>query len=139
MYRLAHISDTHVCDRLRPQDLGHILKLFVMAAEKERVDVIVHAGDFFDRRSTPEERNHLADFLRSAAEVAPVFGVRGNHDTPEDLELFNWLQTKHVVRIQESPTAPGEFFAAYRADRKQPFALIGLPWFDKAHLVSGLD
>ncbi len=135
MYRLAHISDTHVCDRLRPVDLQRVLECFLAEVEAAKVDLIVHAGDFFDRRSTPEERLILADFLQHAAVYAPVFGVRGNHDAPKDLDLFNELEADNYVRILDRPTLPGGY--TWMAHPK--FACIALPWFDKAHLVSGLE
>jgi len=108
MYRLAHISDTHVCDRLRPQDLHRVLEAFVEQATELQVDLIVHAGDFFDRRSTPEERLVLATFLQEAARICPVFGVRGNHDCPKDLDIFNELEADNYIRIFDRPTQPGQ-------------------------------
>lgn len=135
MLRLAHLSDTHVCDRLRPQDLHRVLEAFLEQVTELQVDLIVHAGDFFDRRSTPEERIVLANFLQAAARVAPVFGVRGNHDAPKDLDLFNELDADNYICIKDRPTLPGQ----YHWMPHRNFGCIALPWFDKAHLVSGLE
>lgn len=134
MLKLAHISDTHVCERLRPQDLERVLGAFLEDADACNVDLIVHAGDFFDRRSTPEERLILAEFLQGCSHIAPVFGVRGNHDSPKDLDLFNELTADNYIRIFDRPTAP-----AYQWMPHPKFAMIPLPWFDRAHLVSGLE
>lgn len=134
MIRLAHISDTHVCDQGRVEDLQEVLHAFLDDAREADVELIVHAGDFFDKRSTPRERLVLAEFLREASEIAPVFGVKGNHDAPRDLELFNHLETDSKVIVVDRPTRPGE--AHFLVGR---FALLALPWFDKAHLVAGLD
>jgi exonuclease SbcD len=131
--RLAHISDTHFCDQRRPQDLARVLDAFIEQAADEKVNAIVHAGDFFDRRSTPADRIALASFLMSASDIAPVFGVKGNHDIAGDLSLFNMLQTDSPIVIVDRPTRPGT------STRMGPFAMLALPWFDKAHLVAGLD
>lgn len=133
-YRIAHTSDTHVCQTARLQDLTDVLDAFLQdcSALDGGVDLIVHAGDFFDRLSTPAERIALASFLIRASEIAPVFGVKGNHDAPGDLAIFNRLETDHKVLIADRPTRPGE------GTLWGPFALLALPWFDKAHLVAGL-
>ena len=132
MYRLAHISDTHVCQTTRFDDLKNVLDVFLRDAADANVDAIVHAGDFFDRLSTPQERLVMAEFLVMASEIAPVFGVKGNHDAAADLAIFNRLATDEDVIIMDRPTRPGE------ATILGGFAFLALPWFDKAHLVSNL-
>lgn len=132
-YKLAHISDTHVCETARIQDLSLVLDAFLNDAADEGVDLIVHGGDFYDKRSTPSERIVLASFLQQAAELAPVFGVKGNHDAAGDMEIFNnRLKTHWPVTVVDRPTMIGGAHVYGR------FACLGLPWFDKAHLVSAL-
>jgi exonuclease SbcD len=134
MLRIAHTSDLHIDERGRMDDVRFVLRSFLQSAAEREVDLIVIAGDHFERRSTPAERVVLADFLQSAAEIAPVFAVRGNHDQPRDLEVFARLETRHPLVLCERPTAePGS------AEIVGRFGLIALPWFDKAHLVAGLD
>jgi exonuclease SbcD len=142
--RLAHISDTHFAEHKRPEDLKLVLDAFLEQVEKAGVDLIVHAGDFFDKRSTPAERLMLAEFLQRASEAAPVFGVKGNHDAAGDLELFNHLDVMEPgVRLVDRPTRPGEAWIVDLYNRpehgRHQFGVMGLPWFDKAHLVATVD
>jgi exonuclease SbcD len=133
MSRLLHVADSHLSERKRLSDNIEIHKEIVRIAKDRKVDAIVHSGDFFDTRSTPAERNALADFLIAASSVAPVFGVRGNHDVDEDLDIFNRLDSAYPICIDERPTMPGE------AAVLGPFAFLALPWFTKAHLVARLE
>jgi exonuclease SbcD len=149
MIRLAHLSDSHFDERGRLQDTIDVHRAFVEQAAKEQVDLVVHAGDFFERRSTALEREALADFLESCGENhLTVFGVKGNHDAPRDLPLFNRLDvTQHgrygaEVMLIEYPNSTAPWFHdVFRVGGGvvAVLALYGLPWFDKAHLVAGLD
>jgi DNA repair exonuclease SbcCD nuclease subunit len=72
----------HVDERGRLGDVVEVLRAFVDGITEEVVDLVLVAGDCFERRSTPAERAVLADFLQAAADVAPVVVVKGNHDQP---------------------------------------------------------
>ncbi len=132
--RVAHISDTHVSETRRPQDLVDVFCVFLEQVKSLGVELILYSGDFFDRRSTPRERLVLAGLLADAAHLAPVVGVRGNHDAPEDLQIFNRISPN--IQIFERPSAIGEGIEAWLPP---PLAVVVLPWFDKAHLVSMVD
>jgi exonuclease SbcD len=135
MIRIAHLSDSHFDERGRLQDVVDVHQAFLDQVTDADVDLIVHAGDFFERRSTPAERTALARFLQEAAEIAPFVGVKGNHDAAGDLEIFNRLDADCLVCIVERPAdAP-----IVRPSSSLAFGLLALPWFDKAHLVAGLD
>jgi len=137
--RLAHTSDLHIDERGRLDDVQHVLRAFIEGGRRAAVDLFVVAGDFFERRSTPTERNALADFLKAATEVAPVVGSKGNHDVAGDLELFNRLKTKHPIHIEERATAqPGSAYMVDLAGGRR-VGVLGMAWIDKANFVSGLD
>jgi DNA repair protein SbcD/Mre11 len=139
-YRLAHTSDSHLCsDEASWNDLRDTLGAFLEAARDASVDLIVHAGDFFHARSGPHERTRLAEWLQRAAQIAPVFGVRGNHDAPGDLDIFNRLETRCSLSIRSYPTLPGEGSVLCDRTGQPRFGLLAAPWFDKCHLVAGLD
>lgn len=140
MIRIAHISDSHFDERGRLDDVVAIHHEFLRQARAAEVELIVHGGDWFERRSTPTERIAVANFLQEAAGFCPVFGVKGNHDAAQDLEVFNRLDTAFPVRILDRPTTPAHpaeiMHLALGGGR---VGLIALPWFDKAHLVATLD
>ncbi len=149
MIRIAHTSDLHIDERGRLQDVVDVLRAFLRQAKEAAVDLIVIAGDFFERRSTPAERMALANFLEEAMHIAPVFGVKGNHDAELDLTLFPRLDLGGGgVAIMDRPTAvPGSAKAYWLGDHRPRgqrggnvrLGLLALPWFDRAHLVAGLD
>ncbi len=139
MIRIAHTSDLHIDERGRMDDVRFVLDAFIARADEAEVDLIVIAGDHFERRSTPAERVVLADFLQRASKVAPVFAVRGNHDQLRDLEVFDRLESALGVYVFERPTAEPGSAPIIHTHRDNRLGLIALPWFDKAHLVAGLD
>lgn len=150
--RIAHLSDSHFDERGRLQDIIDVHRAFLGQAKEADVDLIVHAGDWFERRSTPAERLAVADFLEEAMHVAPVFGVKGNHDAELDLSLFPRLDLGgDGVVILDRPTAVPGTAKTYRLGDHRYFGrltgervagvklgLLALPWFDKAHLVADL-
>lgn len=143
--RIAHTSDLHIDERGRLDDVKAVLDAFLEQASEADVDLFVLAGDFFERRSTPTERNVLANFLQKASAIAPVFGVKGNHDSKDDLTIFNQLEADALVWIADLPTAaPGSapiwnLGSADDGTSWKKVGLLALPWFDKAHLVAGLE
>lgn len=140
MLKVLHTSDSHWNERGRLQDTIEMHRLMLQQAMEEDVDLIVHAGDFFERRSTPTERTHMAEWLQAAATIAPVYGVRGNHDCPGDLEVFNRLETTHPIRIEDRVTAePESAWMVYAGPGKPEIGCLGMAWIDKSHLAAGLD
>lgn len=139
MIRLAHTSDLHIDERGRLDDTVRVLEAFREQAAEAKVDLILIAGDLFERRSTPAERNVLADFLQTASAVAPVFVVKGNHDAKEDLEIFNHLEVVNEVRLLDRPTAAPGSAITWMVNCGRMVGLLALPWFDKAYLVAGVD
>lgn len=138
--RLAHLSDTHVADSRRPEDTRRVLEAFVGKAGDAEVDLICHTGDWFDAESSESERALVRDFIVAAAEVAPVVGIRGNHDHAFDGRLFSDLRTKHPVKMYDRPTTAGgsQLFTVGPADRREQFGTICIPWFDKSFLAASL-
>lgn len=141
--RLAHLSDIHVDERGRLDDLREVLYAFLEDVATRGVDLIVLSGDLYERRSTPTERSFLAQFLQDASHIAPVVGVRGNHDAEGDVDLLNRLETDAEVRFFEGPTA--RLSSAYApipaAVRKQRcrFRVLALPWIEKTRVAATLD
>lgn len=135
--KIAHLADSHFDEKHRLDDNVAVHGAFVDQAKAAGVDVILHAGDFFERRSTPAERNALLRFLCEAADVAPVVGCKGNHDADDDLTVFNRLDTRHGVEIFERPGISGDNGSSLGG---VPLALsvLALPWFTKAGVVARL-
>lgn len=69
--------------------------------EQRKPDVFLHAGDLYERRSTPRERQGAAAWLMRIADVCPVVMVRGNHDAVFDLDILRCLRTRHPIIVEE--------------------------------------
>ena len=90
--RILHTSDWHIGRQFYNvsllEDQRHVLNQIVEAAKAEAVDVVVIAGDVYDRAIPPADAVSLVDevFNRLLNEVGiPVIVIAGNHDGPERL------------------------------------------------------
>ncbi len=86
--RLLHTSDWHLGRSLHRADLGPAQEAFVdhlvEAVNAERVDVVLIAGDVYDRAVPPLESIALFEqaLRRLRAAGAAVIAISGNHDSP---------------------------------------------------------
>lgn len=126
MLKICHIADSHFDERNRLNDNVAVHQAFLEQAAAANVDLIVHSGDVYERKSSPAERNVALAFFAACMRHAPVVIARGNHDAPGDLAKF-----QHLGCIVDE--RPGS----------EPFPGVGigvrvltLPWFDKANLVA---
>jgi len=141
--RLAHLSDIHVDGRGRLDDLCHVLDAFREdIRNRGGVDLVLVSGDIYERRSTPEERSFFAEFLQQTSELAPIVGVRGNHDAEGDVDILNRLETLNPVKFFERPTAaPGSAWVSDLMEQwAEPFRfrVLALPWIEKSRFAATL-
>jgi exonuclease SbcD len=113
--RILHTSDWHIGRRLgrhdRTDETRAALDEVVRIAEEERVDLVLVAGDVFDRPVPPVEALSLGlgALLRLAAD-RPVVVVAGNHDSPELFDALAPLLRQrgvHAIGTIRSPDAGG--------------------------------
>lgn len=100
--RVAIIADSHFDSSSRFEECIRIHDWIADDLWRREVDLVLHAGDLYERKSTPTERLAAATWVQNVAEVAPVVIVRGNHDALEDLPLLARLNTKHQIIIEEA-------------------------------------
>lgn len=83
MPRIGHISDTHILTIKRHDEYREVFTQIYKKLKEEKVDYIVHTGDLFHTKLqlTPESVTLATEFLKSLAEIAPVYIIAGNHDT----------------------------------------------------------
>jgi exonuclease SbcD len=91
--RLLHTSDWHIGKKFEEVDLlpaqAEFCDWIVDLVEKERIDVVLLAGDIFDRATPKAEAVDLVDDVLNrfkAAGVATV-AISGNHDSAERLSF----------------------------------------------------
>lgn len=89
--RLLHLGDTHLGSVLhaqgappgwtRHQDHARALERALLPALAGEVDLVLHAGDVFNRSQPPPDvAQEATRLLEAAADVVPVVVIPGNHD-----------------------------------------------------------
>ena len=130
--RVAQTGDWHIDEPKGFDDLARVLDAFIAECGKANVDAILIGGDIYHprgvKRSTAREQLFVEDYLKRAAEIAPVIGCRGNHDVDGEVDLFNNLAGRHPIWFAERPHT----YTIRGAD------ILCLPWFDKIHLAASL-
>lgn len=101
MKRIALIGDSHFDASSRFDECVRVHDWIANDIATRGVDLVLHSGDVFERKSNPDERRAVADWLCKVTEHAPVVIVRGNHDAPRDLSIFAKLETKHPIVVEE--------------------------------------
>lgn len=102
MTRIAIIADSHWDEHSRFEECQRIHSWMARDMAERGVDLLLHAGDVYERKSTPRERLAVAAWLTSVAELRPVVIVRGNHDAVGDLALLGKLDTRHPITVEET-------------------------------------
>ncbi len=91
--RILHTADWHIGKRLgrhdRMPEFRDVLAEVERIAEERRVDLVLVAGDVWDRAMPPVDALALGlEALQRLAAHAPVVAVAGNHDSPELFEAL---------------------------------------------------
>lgn len=106
-------------------------------ALKERVDLVLFAGDAYKNRdpSPTHQREFAKRIHRLAAANIPVFLLTGNHDLPSIVGRANTLD---IFATLEVPNVyVGRKLAVYRIQtRSGPLQVVALPWILRNHLLS---
>jgi len=102
----AHVTDTHLDERCKHESLPEQVKRLVWIGEHAKgchAEVLLHAGDVFERLSTPAERNAAIEVFQAWAEHMPVVAIEGNHDRPNDLAYLTHLASQHPIVVTARP------------------------------------
>lgn len=129
MKRIAIIADSHFDETSRFDECIRIHDWIADDIEHRGIDLVLHSGDVFERKSTPRERLAFASWLQDVAASAPVVIVRGNHDAVGDLRLFEAVETNHPVDVVEDA----------RVVRVGGVGIACVAWPRKAQLLSTLE
>lgn len=99
--RIAVIADSHWDESSRFEECVRVHRWIADDMRAREVDLVLHAGDVFERKSTVRERAAVADWIQAVADFAPIVIVRGNHDAVGDLSIFSRLITRWPVIVEE--------------------------------------
>ncbi len=132
--RLLHTSDWHLGRSFHREGMlahqatyvDHLLEV----VESERVDLVVVAGDVYDRALPHVDAVRLADeaLVRLAASRASVVVTSGNHDSAQRLGFGSRLIDAAGVHLRADPAGVGT--PVLLADEHGPVAVHGLPYLD---------
>jgi len=88
--RILHVSDTHLGKRqydkdFREEDVYDTFRQIIDIGIKERVDAVIHTGDFFDKNEPPNKAILVAlrELKRLKEKEIPLIAIAGNHDSPK--------------------------------------------------------
>src|SRR5690625_5317739 len=105
--RIFHTADWHLGKLVQgvymTEDQRFILEQFIEAIKTEQPDVVIVAGDLYDRAVPPTEAVHLLNEVLDTIVLElgiPVLAIAGNHDSPSRLDLdrkSTRLNSSHVA------------------------------------------
>ncbi|WP_122817503.1 exonuclease SbcCD subunit D [Nocardioides pantholopis] len=132
--RILHTSDWHLGRSFHREGMlshqaayvDHLLEV----VDSERVDLVVVAGDIYDRALPHVDAVRLADetLARLAASRATVVLTSGNHDSAQRLGFSSRLIDAAGVHIRTDAATVGT--PVLLADEHGPVAVHGIPYLD---------
>lgn len=136
--RILHTSDWHLGRSFHREDLlghqGAYVDHVIEVVEREGVDLVLLAGDVYDRALPHVDAVRLADeaFARLAASRATVVVTSGNHDSAQRLGFGSRLMDAAGVFVRTSALDVGR--PVLLEDAHGPVAVHGLPYLDPGAL-----
>jgi exonuclease SbcD len=115
--KILHTADWHLGKRLdsfsRHDEQVIILQELIQIADKEKVDVVIIAGDLYDSVNPPMESQSL--FYKTLKTLAkdgarPIIAIAGNHDSPERIDSPDPLAKECGIIFIGKPKAVVETF-----------------------------
>ena len=136
--KLIHLSDLHLGKRVDRfsmiEDQKYILNRILNIIDDEAPDVVIIAGDVYDKSVPSAEAVELFDdFLyRLAKRKSQVFIISGNHDSPERLAFGNRLIDASGIHL--APVYDGTVKCASPADGYGTVDIWMLPFIKPVHV-----
>jgi DNA repair exonuclease SbcCD nuclease subunit len=126
--RVAFVTDLHIT-QARLKEHRPVLRRVALSIWDKEPDLLLVGGDLcglrVPHRATPDERNALVDFLRTAVDDGdtPIVVVRGNHDARGDFDFLDHLAIDCTYMDE-----PGVVEGGGDGD---DWAVMCLPWVDR--------
>lgn len=141
--RILQTGDWHLGRRLKGLDLlddqRFVLEQLVGYAKDRRPDLVLVAGDIYDRADPPAAAVDLLDEVLSRMVLdlrLPVVMLAGNHDSPERLSFCSGILKHQGLRIiGDLPRSPEPIVLQ---DEAGPVHLFALPYLDPERVREGL-
>ncbi|UOQ85827.1 exonuclease SbcCD subunit D [Gracilibacillus salinarum] len=110
--KIIHTADWHLGKIVHglhmTEDQGEVLRELITILEKEKPDLLIIAGDLYDRAVPPREAVDILNAFLTKVSVEleiPIVAISGNHDSPDRLgfgaSLFRSRQLYVATRIED--------------------------------------
>lgn len=107
--KILHLSDLHIGKKVKEfnliEDQRYVLEQAINIIKEKKPDVVVIAGDLYDRSIPPVEAVSCVNefFSKVILELkTPVIAIAGNHDSGTRLDFANSLLEKQGLYIEGS-------------------------------------
>ncbi|HEX3301207.1 MAG TPA: exonuclease SbcCD subunit D [Actinomycetota bacterium] len=142
--RILHTADWHVGRRLgrhgRTEEMRESLDEVVRIADDEQVDLVLVAGDVFDRATPPVESLSLGlSALLRLGEGRPVVVVAGNHDAPELFDALAPLMRDRGVHLIGRIKAPNAGGLLGPDELGVPAVIAGFPFLREGRVIDFME
>lgn len=135
--KIFHTADWHLGKVLQGVSLieeqRFVLNQFTDAVKEEKPDVVIIAGDLYDRSVPPAEAVSLLDELLWKLTVdykTPVLAIAGNHDSPARLQFGSRLMQANGLHIVGKPSESGGGTTVQIEDEFGPVQFHLIPFAD---------
>src|SRR3954462_12153044 len=138
--RILHTADWHIGRRLgrhdRIDEMRDALDEVAAIADEERVDLVLVAGDVFDRAAPSVESLSLGlTALLRLARSRSVIVVAGNHDAPELFDALSPLLRDRGVHLIGRIMAPGAGALVGPEELGVPAVVAGFPFLREGRVI----
>lgn len=136
--KLIHLSDFHIGKRVNEfsmlEDQEYILTKIINIIDDEKPDVVIIAGDIYDKSVPSAEAVQLFDdfLVRLSKRGLRVFVISGNHDSPERIAFGSRLMNSSGVYM--SPVYDGNVGPVSMADGFGAVNIFMLPFIKPANV-----
>ena len=136
--KLVHLSDLHLGKRVNEfsmiEDQAYILTRIINVIDDEKPDVVMIAGDVYDKAVPSAEAVELFDdfLVRLSKRDLKVFVISGNHDSPERIAFGSRLMNHSGVYM--SPVYDGNIEPISLEDEYGTVDFFLLPFIKPVHV-----
>lgn len=127
--KILSTGDLHIGTECDP-DVAAALEEIISIGHKEKPELVVITGDIYNSTSTPSQRRTAARIIKRLADITEVAIIKGNHDAPQDLLIFNEISDGFGIKVFERP---GMLFYG---GPERALSVHLIPWFTKAAWIA---
>ncbi len=142
--KILHTADWHLGKIVNSvhmtEEQDYVLQQLVEIIDSEKPDVIIIAGDLYDRAVPPREAVELLNRILTKIIQdfkIPILAIAGNHDSPDRLEFGNQLFRSQQLYIESKLTTALE--PVVIQDKSGPVYFHLVPYLEPAEVRAFFD